>query len=124
MDSLTPDEVRSLLEELTALRNEVRELREENVKLHEENTRLRERLGMTPRNSSLPPSTEHPHAKPKPNGCKRTRRKRGGQKGHQRNQRDLIPTEQCDAVHEIKPTTCDRCGEKLAGEVPLPSGIR
>ena len=50
-------------------------------------------LKLTPQNSSLPPSTEHPHAKPvrKPNTGKK--RKQGGQKGHKKHSRELVPTE-------------------------------
>src|SRR5437588_8250438 len=62
----------------------------------------------TPRNSSLPPSTEHPHAKPprdekKMNG---TGKKRGGQPGHPKHDRPLIPAEQCQAVVPLKPEAC------------------
>ena len=48
----------------------------------------------TPRNSSLPPSGEHPHAKPK-RDKKKSKKKRGGQPGHPKSDRKLIPTEQC-----------------------------
>ena len=42
---------------------------------------LESRLNKTPQNSSLPPSTQHPHAKPqKPRRTKK--RRRGGQPGH------------------------------------------
>jgi transposase len=70
----------------------------------------------TPRNSSLPPSSEHPHAKP-PRDKKRhgSRNKRGGQPGHPKHERPLIPTEQCQAVVPLKPETCRRCGEALVG---------
>lgn len=40
---------------------------------------LEARLGQTPRNSSLPPSSEHPHAKPVPKPKKKSRKKRDGQ---------------------------------------------
>jgi len=50
---------------------------------------------LTPRNSSLPPSTEHPHAKPKPKQPPAKKRKQGGQKGHKRHLRELIPSEHC-----------------------------
>ena len=71
---------------------------------------------LTPRNSSLPPSTEHPHAKPKrkPSPAKKKRNK-GGQKGHQRNVRKLIPPEDCKEVIPCLPTHCRRCGDHLSG---------
>jgi hypothetical protein len=47
----------------------------------------------TPQNSSLPPSTVHPHSKPKSKKPK-SQLKRGGQHGHKRHTRPLIATEQ------------------------------
>ncbi len=68
----------------------------------------------TPQNSSLPPSTVHPHAKPAlPK--RKSKKKRGGQPGHEKHERPLIPTEDCDDVKPLKPTQCRRCGEKLSG---------
>ena len=72
-------------------------------------------LKKSPRNSSLPPSTEHPHAKPVPRRSKSGNRKRGGQPGHPKHERTLIPAEQCLAVVTVKPENCRRCGERLAG---------
>ena len=72
----------------------------------------------TPQNSSLPPSTQHPHAKPPRK--RRSKKKRGGQPGHPKHTRPLIPTEQCDDVQPLKPTECRRCGTELAGRDPQP----
>ena len=58
---------------------------------------LQEQLNQSPRNSSVPPSTEHPHAKP-PRPQPQATRLRGGQPGHPRHERPLLPTEQCDNV--------------------------
>jgi len=68
---------------------------------------------LTPRNSSLPPSTEHPHAKPKRKPKSGQKRKQGGQKGHTKHTRDLIPPEQCDDVIDCTPDSCRRCGGEL-----------
>jgi len=75
---------------------------------------LEARLNQTSRNSSLPPSTEHPHAKPK-RKPPRSRRKCGGQPGHAKHERPLLPPEQCTDVQQLKPLNCRRCGEGLAG---------
>lgn len=75
---------------------------------------LEARLNKTPRNSSLPPSTEHPHTKPAPMREK-SGRKRGGQPGHPKHERALIPTAECQTVVECVPQTCRRCGNGLAG---------
>lgn len=73
----------------------------------------------TPQNSSLPPSSQHPHTKPtrKKKGSKR---KRGGQPGHAKHERPLIPIEHCDEVIPCKPTACRRCGTRLRGNDPQP----
>lgn len=73
------------------------------------------RQGKTPQNSSLPPSTQHPHAKPVKAKSK-SNKKHGGQPGHAKHERPLIPTDECDEVIPLKPTECRRCGTKLAGE--------
>ena len=54
---------------------------------------------LTPQNSSVPPSTQHPHARPKPKPKKgKKKRKQGGQKGHAKYSRELIATEECNDV--------------------------
>jgi transposase len=80
---------------------------------------LQDRLNQSPRNSSLPPSTEHPHAKPRRVKAKGTRAP-GGQPGHAKHSRPLLPPEQCAAVVPLKPTACRRCGRALAGDDPAP----
>ncbi len=74
---------------------------------------------LTPQNSSLPPSTQHPHAKPLSNKPK-SNRKQGGQPGHKRHARPLIPTEQCDRVEKLSPTHCRCCHGRLSGTDPAP----
>jgi transposase len=80
---------------------------------------LEARVNKSPRNSSLPPSTEHPHAKPAP-PREPTGKKPGGQPGHAKHERALIPVEQCTEVIAVVPETCRRCGRKLAGRDPAP----
>jgi transposase len=84
---------------------------------------LEARLNKTPQNSSLPPSSSHPHNKPQ-NKNKSDKgkkpKKQGGQRGHAKHERPLIPTDQCDAVQPVKPSECRRCGEKLSGSDPEP----
>lgn len=83
---------------------------------------MESRLGKTPQNSSLPPSSQHPHAKPaaKTPRAKKSKKQRGGQPGHKKHERPLIPTDQCAAVETRKPTECRRCGTKLHGRDPDP----
>jgi transposase len=68
----------------------------------------------TPQNSSVPPSTEHPHAKTAAKKSK-SPMKRGGQPGHKKHQRELIPTANCDEVVPLIPTECRRCSRPLTG---------
>jgi transposase len=79
----------------------------------------RQAKGKTPQNSSLPPSSQHPHARPQ-SQRRKSKKKRGGQPGHEKHERPLIPTDQCHDVLTLKPTECRRCGEKLAGNDPDP----
>lgn len=80
---------------------------------------LESRLGMTPQNSSLPPSSQHPHAKP-PVRKPKSKKRRGGQPGHQKHERPLLPSGECDNIQIVKPAECRRCGTKLSGSDPEP----
>jgi transposase len=75
---------------------------------------LEAKLGKDASNSSLPPSTAHPHAKP-PRPKSKSRRAPGGQPGHAKHQRALLPTDQCQEVVPCVPTQCRRCGQPLTG---------
>ena len=76
----------------------------------------------TPNNSSLPSSTVHPHNdKDKPGKNKpKSKRKRGGQKGHAKQSRDLLPPEQCTEIFEHHPEACRRCGGELVADSEPP----
>lgn len=81
---------------------------------------LEARLGKDSTNSSKPPSTEHPHAKPvRP--TPKSKRSRGGQPGHPRHERELIPAADCHVVVPCVPAACRRCGGPLRGTDPRPS---
>lgn len=76
---------------------------------------LERRLSMNPSNSSLPPSSQHPHAKPTPPPKPKSKRKPGGQKGHSKHERALVPPERVDETIVLKPGACRGCGRKLKG---------
>ncbi len=80
---------------------------------------LEARLNQTPHNSSVPPSTTHPHAKP-PRSQKKSQRRPGGQLGHAKHERALVPTTQCQTLVPCLPTTCRRCQRPLTGTDPEP----
>jgi transposase len=82
---------------------------------------LEARLDQNSTNSSKPPSTDPPAVKVKrrppvpPSG-----RKRGGQPGHKRHTRALVPPEQIRETFEVKPPHCQGCGSALQGDDPEP----
>jgi len=80
---------------------------------------LEARIKKSPRNSSLPPSTEHPHAKTQASKEK-SGKKAGGQLGHEKHERSLVPVDQCQSVITVKPKSCRRCGTRLTGADPEP----
>lgn len=91
-------------------------------RVQELETRLRDleaRLKLNSTNSSKPPSSD-------PIGLKRrppvppSRKNRGGQPGHRKAQRILVPPEKVCETCECKPTTCRRCGQGLSGDDPEP----
>jgi len=112
-----PPEAQAIIRLLLA---RIAELEAENAELRARIEELeRQAKGKTPQNSSLPPSTQHPHARPQP-PKRKSKKKRGGQPGHEKHERPLIPTEQCDKVEALKPEQCRRCGVKLSGSDPEP----
>ena len=76
---------------------EIEELRELIVQLRDEIARLKNKNSS---NSSKPPSSDIVNPQPR---AKRKKRKRGGQAGHRRCQRQFLPPEQVDEtiIHEL-----------------------
>src|SRR4051812_73530 len=82
---------------------------------------LEVRLNQNSTNSSKPPSSDSPAVKvrrrpPAPSSG----RKRGGQPGHKRHIRALVPPERLRGTFEVKPPHCAGCGTALQGEDPEP----
>ena len=105
----TPPPVRAYIERLHAYIE----------KLEARVAELEAKLGKDSTNSSKPPSAEHPHAKPLRPKTK-SRRPSGGQPGHPKHERALIPVGECREVVPCVPTACRRCGRPLAGTDPEP----
>jgi len=76
---------------------------------------LARRLGMDSSNSSMPPASDRPGSETVSESGKaaKTKRASGGQKGHPRHERTLVPTDECDDVITVRPTVCDGCGTSL-----------
>src|SRR5262249_53145896 len=60
-----------------------------------------------------------PTVKPRP-PTPASGRRRGGQPGHARQQRPLVPPEQIKRAIRVKPSACRKCGQALSGEDPQP----
>lgn len=109
-----------LLDEMTpAVRAFVEALLVRQAALERRIAKLEAQLAKSSRNSSKPPSAEHPHAKPEPKKDK-SKRKRGAQRGHTKFERALIPTDECEKVVACKPDACRGCGHALRGSDPEP----
>lgn len=80
---------------------------------------LEARLGQDSSNSSKPPSSDPIGVKRRP-PRRPSGRRRGGQPGHERHRRAMVPPERLDAVVECRPGACRRCGHRLAGDDPQP----
>jgi transposase len=77
---------------------------------------LEARLGQDSSNSSKPPSSDPPHAKPAPPNAPTGKRK-GGQPGHPKRSRPDLPP---DTIVELRPDACGRCRRPLGGDDPAP----
>jgi transposase len=80
---------------------------------------LEERVNKNSTNSSKPPSSDPPSVKRRP-PAPASGKRRGGQPGHARHARPLVPPEQVRQVIECKPSQCRWCGDALAGDDPEP----
>ena len=87
--------------------------------LEREVAELKARLGQNSTNSHKPPSSDSVPIKRKP-PVPPSGRRRGGQPGHRRTQRALVPPELVDDTIECHPTCCRSCGEALSGSDPAP----
>lgn len=87
---------------------------------------LEEKLRVSSRNSGKPPSSDSPgqQAERKKKAARITRpkkgRKPGGQPGHQKFSRPLVPAGEVARHHDCVPEQCARCQARLSGEDPEP----
>ncbi len=104
---------------ITELESLLKAALEKIVALEAEVADLKARLGQNSRNSSKPPSSDPPGMgeRPKKPG---TGRKPGGQPGHAKKERALLPLEQVSKVVELVPEQCGGCGEALQGRDESP----
>jgi transposase len=99
-----------------------RQLAERDViiaELRAELAALKEAFAKSSRNSSKPPSSDGPGAKARPKKAP-SGRKPGGQPGHKRHERVLVPPEKVHEVVPCIPKQCDECAGLLHGRDPEP----
>jgi len=107
-----PEAQAALAAVFLAMRQRVDELE---TRVHD----LEARLKLNSTNSSKPPSSD-------PIGMKRrppappSGKKRGGQPGHRKVRRSLVPPEKVRETFDCKPPACRRCGRELSGSDPQP----
>ena len=124
MDEINNDSMN--LEEATAQIAHLEQLVESLAKVvkHQEQviTELRAKLDQDSTNSHRPPSTDGPKARAqRRNKRKRqSKKKRGGQPGHEGTNRRLIAVEDIDHIVPRIPEHCDHCQAGLAGEDASP----
>jgi transposase len=80
---------------------------------------LEVRLKLNSTNSSKPPSSDPIGMKRKP-PAPPSGKKRGGQPGHRKAHRALVPPEKVRESFDCKPSACRRCGHELSGDDPEP----
>lgn len=80
---------------------------------------LEARLQLNSTNSSKPPSSDPIGLKRKP-PAPPSQRNRGGQPGHPKAFRPLVPPEKLRSSRDCKPSSCRRCGHDLHGEDATP----
>jgi hypothetical protein len=112
----TPDSVKRLMEEMA---QRLEKLEQQQVEVKAAQQQLLEKVSQTSKNSSLPPSQDSPGFRKK-SGKRTSKKKRGGQPGHDGHSRNLYPIEKCSDVQDHYPTICRCCGESLSGEDALP----
>jgi transposase len=113
--------IRGLQVKIEELESVIHEQKQENQQLRHELADARAKLGTNSTNSSLPPSSDRFHRKRRPPpDTGQPRKKRGGQFGHRKHQRLLVPPEQVSQIIPRKPTACRRCGRPLTGDDPNP----
>ena len=100
--------------ENAALKAENAALKAENATLKAENADLRRRLGMDSTNSSKPPSSDGFKKKQKKDRSLRGVLKEG-EKKEKSKPKPLNQTENPDETVEIRPESCEKCGENLVG---------
>ena len=109
---MPPDAQSALMAVFESLQGRIAELEQRIVDLEA-------RLKLNSTNSSKPPSSDPIGLKRKPPTAP-TGRKSGGQPGHAKAQRPLVPPEKLRSSTDCRPSSCRRCASLLLGDDPEP----
>ena len=99
---------------IAELEAENAQLREAVKELMRRIAELEAKLGEDSSNSSKPPSSDPPW-KDRDKDKKKRKKRRGGQPGHKKHERTLLPPEKVDEMIDLKPESCGGCGTRLLG---------
>ncbi len=105
----TPESIKQVLKMLLEERKEIKQRIEE----------LEEKLNKNSKNSSIPPSKNGFGVKTDNQG-KAKKKPLKLTVARQKAERKLYAVEECETVHEEKPSNCRKCGYELKGEDPQP----
>ena len=111
-NTMPPDAQAALMAVFESLRSRIAELEQRVADLDA-------RLKLNSTNSSKPPSSDPIGLKRKP-PAPPTGRKSGGQPGHVRARRSLVPPEKLRSSTDCRPGICRRCAHPLVGDDPEP----
>src|SRR4051794_38725376 len=111
-NTVPPEAQAAILAVVESLRGRIAELEQRIADLEA-------RLQLNSTNSSKPPSSDPIGLKRKP-PTPPSRRHRGGQPGHPKAFRPLVPPEKLRSSRDCKPSACRRCGHHLHGDDPVP----
>lgn len=115
-DAQRDDLIRQLIAENAELRAENAALKERVAKLEATVRELLERLNLDSSNSHQPPSSDQPKRSPKPKSDDKKKRKRSSSRKGNSSARKLLPPEEVDHLHELKPQSCQHCNHALTGD--------
>jgi len=107
--------------ELEAENRELRKLIEE---LREQVRQLTARLNKNSLNSAMPPSRDGAETRKKRPRKPKSKRKRGGQKGHKRAERRLLAPEQVNEFVQVTADCCGGCGGSNLEVAATPSRVK
>lgn len=89
-----------------------------------QNQQLLQQLNQNSQNSSKPPSSDLPFKRPPKKTKDKSSKPKGGQVGHSRHLRELVPVEAVDEIVEIYPYECAQCHTPLRASDQLGEPLR